>query len=179
MPKDDAGRIYTCPYSKRDYRGTCPVTSCPASIKASRHDSGCLHNCFANKDEIGFQELSFALGKDVAYLKSRYDEGVSSLKNLLLFKRYLEWVRLQAGQHSFCAFCGSVLHSKSSCGKGCKKSPIMKRRLCKYPFNVEMLEVTKQDIGLLVHHHKDLTRLFKEDFFAVTRMTENDIKRLY
>lgn len=174
---DQPDRTWKCPYLQRNYVGCCPVKTCSANIKPTRHASGCLHNCFPNK-EIGIYELAYAFGRDASYIKERNDEGVASLRKIALFQRYLEWARLRAPRHTFCSKCGSVLTEKSKCPQHCKRSKTVARLLDRYPFNVDELDVTKNDLGLLVFYRTELEKLFKDSFQEVTRLSDKHLDKL-
>lgn len=170
-----ATQVYGCVYSGLQYQGCCPVTRCPANIRADRHESGCLHNCFPGK-ELGVQELAFGLGLDPAVLREKYDVGIDSLRRLLLFQRFLDWTRVRTVPLAERCSCG-IPYGRCQPGK-CRNAKRVAKVLGRYPFCVEPLEVTAADLGRLLFWRHELERTFKTDPLEVTGLSEACVARL-
>lgn len=167
--------VYSCPYSGQQYSGACPVSKCPANIRAKRHPSACLHNCFPDK-ELGVHELAFALGKDSNDLRQSYERGMESLKHLVLLERCLDWVRVRSVKEPVCA-CGAVIGHSSCTRRKCRNAQRLEKMLGRYPFTVEPLKVTAADLGRLFYWRSDLERVFKVDLLAVMNVSTSTYER--
>ena len=167
--------VYGCVYSGLKYSGCCPVTRCPANIAAERHESGCLHNCFPGK-ELGVQELAFGLGLDPAVLREKYDVGIVSLRQLLLFQKFLEWARVRSVPVSKRCSCGIPYGACTP--QRCRNAQRVAKVLGRYPFCVEPLGVTAGDLGRLLFWRVELERTFKADFRQITGLSEKTLARL-
>lgn len=150
------------------------MSNCPANIRAKRHESGCLHNCFPDKD-LGVHELAFALGKDSTALKQRYEQGMESLKSLVLLERCLDWVRVR-NCGPVCS-CGAVLSSSACTSSRCRNKRRLAKLQARYPFSVEPLEITAADIGKLFHWRADLERVFKMDLLRILEVSPETFAR--
>ena len=142
-PRDDVEPINVCPSSSQQFRGLCPVVTCPANVsQIPDRKPGCALLLFNTADLDKFR-LAHAFKRDPKIVAEQIETGKRRIKRVLLFAAIME-KHVSTPQHQ-CSKCFVQRPSKSDClnvGKCKERQELAKHLLKKFPFNQPMLKMT-------------------------------------
>jgi len=138
--------IYTCPTSNEQFKGICPCKKCPANVSNIRPEkSGCVYLLLPKGTKIDKFSLAYIFREKIRDANEITKRGRRKIKQALFFSTLLD--ELKKPNETACPKCGVTKTTIGECLNVVKcniRRRQVKRLRCKFPFNLQTLNVTKE-----------------------------------